>query len=80
MRAGELASLSQFDVFFNGVELLVVEVDAAVIERATDLRARYQLKTPDAIHYASAMVAGATVFLIGDRGLSRCTEVAVEIL
>ena len=80
MRAGDLATLAQFDVFFAGVELLVVEVGPAVIERATDLRARYNLKTPDAIHYASAVEVGATVFLTGDRGLSRCSEVPVEIL
>ena len=49
MRAGDLATLAQFDVFFAGVELLIIEVGPAVIERATDLRARYNLKTPDAI-------------------------------
>jgi len=80
MRAGDLATLSRFDVFFAGVELVVVEVDPAVIERATELRARYNLKSPDAIHYASAVEIGATVFLTGDRGLSRCSEVPVEVL
>ena len=80
LRAGDLATLAQFDVFFAGVELLVVEVDTAVIERATDLRARYNLKTPDASHYAAAVEVGATAFLTGDRGLSRCSEVPVEIL
>ena len=80
MRAGDLATLAQFDVFFAGVELLIIEVGPAVIERATDLRARYNLKTPDAIHYTSAVEVSATVFLTGDRGLSRCSEVPVEIL
>ena len=80
LRAGDLTPLAQFDVFFAGVELLVVEVGPAVIERATDFRARYNLKSPDAIHYASAVEFGATVFLTGDRGLSRCSEVPVEIL
>ena len=56
------------------------EVSPAVVERATDLRARYNLKTPDAIHYATAVEVGATVFLTGDRALSRCSEVPVEVL
>ena len=80
LRAGDHATLAQFDVFFAGIELLMVEVGTAVIERATDLRARYNLETPDAIHFASAVEVGATVFLTGDRGLSRCSEVPVEIL
>ena len=80
LRAGDLATLAQFDVFFAGVELVVAEVGAAVVERATDLRARYNLKTPDALHYATAVEAGATVFLTGDRAFSRCSEVPVEVL
>ena len=51
-----------------------------MIERATELRARYNLKTPDAIHYATAVEVGATVFLTGDRALARCSEVPVEVL
>lgn len=80
MREGDLATLAQFDVFFAGVELFLAEVEAAVVERATDLRARYHLKTPDAIHYATAVVVGAAVFLTGDRAFSRCSEVLVEVL
>jgi predicted nucleic acid-binding protein len=80
LQAGDLATLSQLDVFFAGVELVLAEVSAAVVERATDLRARYNLKTPDALHYPTAMEIGATVFLTGDRSLSRCSEVPVEVL
>jgi predicted nucleic acid-binding protein len=80
LRAGDRATLAQFDVSFAGVELVLADVSAAVIERATDLRARYSLKTPDARHYATAMEVGATVFLTADRGLSRCSEVPVELL
>jgi len=80
LRAGDLGTLAQFDVFFAGVELVLADVSSAVIERATDLRARYNLKTPDALHYATAVEVGATVFLTGDRGLSRCSELPVELL
>lgn len=67
-------------MFYAGVELILVEVGAAVVERATDLRARYNLKTPDALHYATAVEVGAALFLTGDRALSRCSEVPVELL
>ena len=80
LRLSDLATLAQFDVFFAGVELILAEVNPAVIERATELRARYNLKTPDAIHFATAVECGATLFLTGDRALARCSEVAVEVL
>lgn len=80
LRAGDAATLAQFDVFFAGIELVLIEVTEAVVERATELRARYNLKTPDALHYATAVEAGVAVFLTGDRGLARCSEVPVEIL
>src|SRR5262245_40277205 len=78
--AGDQATLAQFDVFFAGVELVLADISPAVVERATDLRAKYNLKTPDALHYATAIEFGATVFLTGDRGLARCMEVPVEVL
>ena len=55
LRGGDLATLAQFEVFFAGVELVIVELGRAVVERATELRAQYNLKTPDAIHYATAV-------------------------
>ena len=80
LRMNDLAALAQFDLFFAGVELVLVEVSAAVVEQATDLRAKYNLKTPDALHYATAVEVGAAVFLTGDRTLSRCSHVPVEVL
>jgi len=51
-----------------------------VIELATDIRARYNFKTPDALHYATAIDKSASTFLTGDRTFLRCTEVPVELL
>ncbi len=73
-------TLAQFEVFFNGVELVLAEVSATVIERATELRAKYGLKTPDAMHYATAIEFGAKVFLTGDKVFVRCVEIPVEVL
>jgi hypothetical protein len=57
LKAGDVATLAQFDVFFAGVELVVVELSAAVVERARDLRTRYNLKTPD-FSWAAAPQSG----------------------
>ena len=59
---------------------MLVDLSSSVVERATDLRARYSLKTPDALHLATAIELHADVFLTGDQTLARCADVAVEVL
>jgi predicted nucleic acid-binding protein len=80
LREGDTEQLARYDDFFDRRRVEVVEVDAAVIERATELRARHRFRTPDAIHLATAIESGADLFLTGDRRLERCSEVPVEVL
>jgi predicted nucleic acid-binding protein len=80
LRINDVRLLQQYDGFFASHDINVVELTAQVIDRATLLRARFNFRTPDAIHLASAIINGATAFLTGDRQLSRCTEIAVEIM
>ncbi|MFO0669878.1 MAG: type II toxin-antitoxin system VapC family toxin [Polyangiaceae bacterium] len=80
MRTGDAPLLATYDAFFTRARLQLVIIDAAAIDLATELRARYGFKTPDAIHLASAIVAGADVFITGDASLARCKEIAVEVV
>jgi len=65
-RARELArALERFP------HLRIVDLDGAVAARAAALRARYGLRTPDAIHCATAIGAGCDVFLTNDAKLLR---------
>lgn len=58
----------------------MLALNAAVFEKATDLRARLNIRTPDALHLAAAIVGGCDVFLTNDEKLKRCTELRVEVL
>lgn len=80
LRDRDSALLAAYDAFFLADRLLLVDVSAPVIERATDLRARYRLRTPDALHLATAIQETADVFLTGDAALARCTEIRVDLL
>lgn len=80
LRNGDAPLLALYDVFFAGPEVELREVTEAAVEKATEIRARLNLRTPDAIHLATAILAGVSAFLTGDRNLARCTEVPVEIL
>jgi uncharacterized protein len=72
--------LVKYDEFFTRRLVRIAEVTAPVIEQATDLRARYSLRTPDAIHPATAVEEHADLFLTGDTALARGAEVTAEVL
>lgn len=80
LRANDAHLLALYDAFFSSSEVDILEISRAIVEKATDLRAMLNVKTPDALHLASAILSGATAFLTGDKGLARCTEVLVEVL
>jgi predicted nucleic acid-binding protein len=48
--------------------------------RATELRAAHGLKTPDAIHLATAIEERADLFLTGDANLARCPGLHLDLI
>jgi predicted nucleic acid-binding protein len=57
-----------------------VAPDLVVADRAASLRARYRLRTPDAIQLATAIETRVDAFLTNDRDLRRVTEVSVLLI
>jgi len=55
-------------------------VDEVAAERAAELRARYQLRLPDALQLAVALEEGCQAFLTNDRRLQRVSELRVLVL
>ena len=81
LRHGEVALAKRYrQVFRDFPNLRLVPVDEPVAVGAATLRARHGLRTPDAIHLASARHAGAEVFLTGDARLVDVAEVPVRLL
>jgi predicted nucleic acid-binding protein len=80
LRNADTHLLAKYTDFFTMERLTLGEITAGVIEQATDLRVRYNFKTPDAIHLATAIEEKADLFLTGDKALARCVEVKVEVL
>lgn len=69
-RHGDEALSRRYRDLFEGFpNLSVVPVDAELAEAAAELRATRGLRTPDSIHVATAMRAGAEAFVTEDRRL-----------
>lgn len=61
---------AQYRAIREDVGIRVVSVDSEVIERAAELRARKPaLRTPDAIHVATADLAQCDAFITNDKSL-----------
>lgn len=80
LRDNNSTLLDEYEEVFGADEFVLLDVTAAVLDRATDLRARPGFKVPDAIHLASAIEAGADAFLTGDAGLAKFPDVKVEVI
>jgi predicted nucleic acid-binding protein len=65
------------EIFQSFPNLTVLALETEIAEIASDLRARYSLRTPDAIHIATAIRAGAAAFISGDGRLSRVKELPI---
>ena len=81
VRAGDTTLAKQYEVILmNSNDFRLEPLTNAIARSAADLRARYNLKTPDAIHVATAIDAGCDAFLTNDSGIKRVTEITVLIL
>jgi predicted nucleic acid-binding protein len=58
----------------------VVGLDHLTARRATELRARHNLRTPDALQIGACLRHGATAFLTNDRRLRRVPDLEIVVL
>lgn len=69
MRLQDGQRVERYRKFFAAVDLCTLACTTAVFEQATELRAQHGLKTPDALHLASAITGGCTDFWTNDHRL-----------
>ncbi|MFO0927620.1 MAG: type II toxin-antitoxin system VapC family toxin [Gemmataceae bacterium] len=68
------------DVLLGTAGLTCLPISRQVLERAATLRADHGIKTPDAIHAATALIHGAALFVTNDPGFRRVPHLPVAIL
>ncbi len=80
LRDDDQALLARYaELFAGGVR--VVELTAEVVDGAAELRAKFGLKTPDALQAASALrLPGPLIFLTGDAGFLRVKGLQVRVI
>jgi len=67
------------EILLNTSHVAIIPLSCAIAEEAARLRARYNIRTPDAIQMA-AIRAGASFFLTNDSHLPTIPELRVLVL
>ncbi len=68
------------DILKRAKGFKLVNVNSNIARKAAYLRATYNLRTPDALHVATAIESGCDAFLTNDVGIKRVTELRILLL
>ena len=80
-REGDLEAARDYEELLTTYpNLRILDVDLAVAGLAADLRAKYLIRTPDALQIAAALHAGASGFITNDERLKHVSEAGIDIV
>lgn len=67
-------------ILLNSEGLITFEILHEVSEMASKLRAKYSIRTPDALQIATGVLYGATTFLTNDPDLKKVSDIKIIVL
>ena len=80
LRDGNREIESQYRELFDSNAVRLLDISNPVFEDAARLRAASRLRTPDAIHAATARRAGCSLFVTNDADFRRVDDLPVTVL
>ncbi|MCB1191535.1 MAG: PIN domain-containing protein [Leptospiraceae bacterium] len=80
IKTNNLELLQDYDLYFQSNIFDVLQLSRNVMEKATEIRAKYSFKTPDAIHLAISVINNCEIFLTNDLELKKFSEISIETL
>jgi predicted nucleic acid-binding protein len=80
LKTGDAALVGLFERALLGTDIRLVPISHSVLREAAQLRAATKLKTPDAIHAATARQAGCALFVTNDAGFRGLAGLPVAVL
>ena len=80
LREGDQRLLNRYDAFFSTLHAYASPMSSGVFDLATQIRAEHRLKTPDALHLASALHSGCDEFWTLDVRLNRAARRRLNVI
>ncbi|WP_238361093.1 type II toxin-antitoxin system VapC family toxin [Iningainema tapete] len=72
--------ITDYEQLLLSEEMQLIHITQPVLRQAASLRATTNLKTPDAIHAATALLGNCTQFITNDKGFRNVPNLPVVIL
>jgi predicted nucleic acid-binding protein len=80
LKRGDVALLNTYDELFRSGQLELNVITEDLLRRAASLRALHGIKTPDAIHAATALSIGCALCITNDEGLRKVQGLPLIVL
>src|SRR5712692_7955799 len=80
LKAGDTALATAYEQLFQQAQTRLLPITQPILREAARLRATTKLKTPDALHLATATHAGCVLFVTNDVGFRGVTSLPLVIL
>ncbi|WRH66083.1 MAG: PIN domain-containing protein [Planktothrix sp. GU0601_MAG3] len=72
--------IERYEALLLYSEIPLIPVSQTILKQAANIRSTTNIRTPDAIHAATALNLGFTIFLTNDSGLRNLPSLPVVIL
>jgi predicted nucleic acid-binding protein len=80
LKSGDTALASAYELLFQQAQTRLLPIMLPIVREAARLRATTKLKTPDALHAATALDAGCALFVTNDAGFRGVAGLPLVIL
>lgn len=80
LRNSDSMLINAYEQLLSSSEIRLIPISQSILRQAANLRATTSLKTPDAIHAATALSISCNQFLTNDKGFRSITDLPVVIL
>src|SRR5205814_2536035 len=80
LKSGDTALVTAYEQALQGTDMRLLPITQSILREAARLRATTKLKTPDAIHAATASDAACVLFITNDAGFRGIGSIPLVIL
>lgn len=80
IKKGDAELVNAYEEVFSGTDVRLIPIDQFVLREAARVRARTSLRTPDAIHAATALLTGCAALVTNDSAFRILTHMPVYVI